>query len=265
MRSPRSTAVVVLLALGIFGCDKHHPTTPAPLPELTSVLINGGARFATNRTVTVLLATDREAEGAQVGLSESPDLVSTEWRPFAPVMEHQLSAGTGHKTLYVQMRDAATQPKFATIYLADGQPVLHLSPQVQRLDAGQGVVTVDLANPTSLLAAQVILRFDPSKLQVTSLEVNGLENHVLKCTGASLVLAPDVGFDNNAGRIVIGAGARQEGFQGVSCDGRLARIAIRSTTGASLPTSITIEDATLYRSDTTTDGDIAFFNATVTN
>lgn len=79
--------------------------TEAPLPEVTSFSINGGAATATGAAVTLNNAVTNNP--AEYMASESPDFSGAPWQPYAPAPAFSLSTALGGaKAVYFKVRNA---------------------------------------------------------------------------------------------------------------------------------------------------------------
>ena len=100
-------------------------------------------------------------------------------------------------------------------------------------------------NAQHVTSAKLKFRFDPVFLQVQVLTLDILPSHILESTGASLLVS-DAEYDNSAGSVVVGALGLQDGFSGVTGDGPFAVIVFVARTTIDMPTSLTIEEYSVY-------------------
>lgn len=85
------------------------------VPAVYAVLLQGGAPYATGRTLTVNLTAPATTTAMRIG--ETADLSAEPWRPYATQTGHTLTVGEGDRTLYAQFRDETGNP---TSVVSDG-------------------------------------------------------------------------------------------------------------------------------------------------
>jgi hypothetical protein len=93
-------------------------TTPPPAPstpDRTAPVLRGALvpSSVTSRSVVVTIDATDDVGVSQVRFANE-DGTWGPWQAFAPAMNHQLSAGTGYKGVYVQVRDAARNESLVT-------------------------------------------------------------------------------------------------------------------------------------------------------
>jgi predicted GH43/DUF377 family glycosyl hydrolase len=79
-------------------------------PEAT-VVINGNAPITTQLKVSLGLTATDVNRVTDMRVSNDPDLTGIDWKPYAQVMDWQLTEGDGLKTIYVEFRDSAGNAK----------------------------------------------------------------------------------------------------------------------------------------------------------
>jgi hypothetical protein len=83
-------------------------------PPNATVVINGNAPITTQLKVTLgLMATDVNRV-TDMRVSNEPDLTGIDWKPYAQVMDWQLTAEDGLKTVFVEFRDSAGNSKVSS-------------------------------------------------------------------------------------------------------------------------------------------------------
>jgi|GEM_PF-4579138 hypothetical protein len=94
------------------------------------------------------------------------------------------------------------------------------------VDGDETTVQVWIDEAVDLIATRFILSFDPSMVEVTSIETGGVDD-IFVLAGADVV-AIEKKYDNEAGQVIIGVGAQKSGFTGASGSGSVVSIIFKS-------------------------------------
>lgn len=211
--------------------DATSPTSP-------SVVINNNDQFTKSTAVSLNLSATDNVAVTEMMISNNSSFTSAVWESYATAKNWTLETGDGLVTVYVKYRDAANNEsdvKSDDIYLVENSTAVYINPDTLLLSSGiEGTVTIKIFNALALSSAKLVLSFDPTKVEVTELNISTISNHILQQTGANIIVS-DNSFDNTNGFIVIGALALQNNFEGVSGDGDFAKIKFRAV--ASDPSS----------------------------
>ena len=241
------------LALAAQGCESG-PNGPEPVaPVLESFLLENGEGIALDNPVAVTLVAEDDRGLVEARLSENETFDGASWVPYAAGLTYELSSGNGPKTVFAQIRDEKgleSDRRSAEILLADAKATVCLipAPGGSGRDADRVTFDLEVLRAEDLVSAIFRLSFDPDDLQVEDLEVEGIDDHILKATGANLIVARET-YDNEEGDVLVGALAQQNGFHGVTGSGPFARITFRIQAGAGSPLRVEFvhgEDSKLY-------------------
>ncbi|MFC1489677.1 cohesin domain-containing protein [Candidatus Latescibacterota bacterium] len=96
------------------------------------------------------------------------------------------------------------------------------------LEGDETTVSVWIDKAVNLIATRFILSFDPSIVEVSSIETGGVDD-IFVLAGAS-VIELEKKYDNETGKIIIGVGAQKSGFTGASGSGSVVSIVFKSKT-----------------------------------
>jgi hypothetical protein len=93
-------------------------------------------------------------------------------------------------------------------------------------EGDETVVSVWVDEANGLIAARFILSFDPSMVEVTSIETGGADD-IFVLAGANVVEI-EKSYNNETGKIIVGVGAQKSGFAGASDSGSIIDITFKS-------------------------------------
>lgn len=110
---------------------------------------------------------------------------------------------------------------------------------------GTGSLDVVIDGASNMVSARFVISFDPAALEVTEVVIDSLSNHILRSGGATLVVS-DNQYDNDAGRIVVGALGRLEEFRGVTGSGPFATIRLKARRTLSSPVTLSFTAFEVY-------------------
>jgi predicted GH43/DUF377 family glycosyl hydrolase len=123
-------------------------------PPNATVVINGGAPMTTFQAVTLgLTATDINGV-TDMRISNDPDPTGAEWTPYTRVVDWQLEASDGPKTVHVEFRDSAGNTKAFSATV--------------KLDTTAPAGTIVINNGDAITADQVVI------LTLTTTDNNGV-------------------------------------------------------------------------------------------
>jgi hypothetical protein len=117
----------------------------------TSVLINGGAAFATSTAATVTLAASADTVAMAIANAASLDCATASYTTFQPTVAHQLTGGDGSKIVSVCVRDAAGQVSAAS---ASDTIVVDTTAPTGVLTVAGGAETTAIATVSAVLSGQ---------------------------------------------------------------------------------------------------------------
>ena len=125
-----------------------------------------------------------------------------------------------------------------------GSLQLAFNPDPGYVSAGHSIsVEVKVLNAEGLVSARVLITYDADKVEVTGINIAGVENNLFTSTGASIVVS-EMDYET-PGTVIFGLLGRKEGFQGVSGDGPIAEISFLAKV-ADPTTDLTFEAVELY-------------------
>ena len=243
--------LVVGLYIGGCGGDGGGGNGEDDGPIIESCSLNGGADYTLSRTVTVMVdATDDHGiDHLDLRISCSSSFSGATWVPYQSSSQFELPAGDGTKTVYMQVKDGSDQLSNVpseVITLAENSTVVHFDPTPLDLASGEtGAVDLEILNAQAMVSGRFDFSFDPSLIEITGLVVDVGTSHILRLTGATIVVS-DNDIDNTAGSLVIGALALKDGFEGVTGDGPFAEVTVRAKTTLTSSTQITFDEYQVY-------------------
>lgn len=239
MDGPRITRQIAIVLTFFLSVWLRCPSTPSE-PEFDNPLIPGDPTYEPPQTTI----TSGPAEGAVVDIHT----VSFTWRGNQTIMTFSYrlnegewsawSADTMVTYIYQEEGDYLFEVKGRYLSLIEEDtaafrnytiddihgPALWLQPRYQEVvTAGPFSVEVMLEEVTNVFAVKAVLEFNPTKLQVSQVEVYEDNRSLLKANGG--IVIPFSKYDNTAGAVTIDVATTTGDPPGVSGTGAIGRIA----------------------------------------